>query len=126
MRPLWLYFEISAVAFVACLVLIALSNWRVLRRIDRYSPPAHMPRVSVLVPARNEEAHIGDCVRSLLAQDYPDFEVVVLNDHSTDRTGRDPRCFERRGCTTASVGGRGPAGRLAGQTLGLSTTGRGI
>ena len=56
MRPLWLYFEISAVAFVACLVFIALTNWRVLRRIDRYSPPAHMPRVSVLVPARNEEA----------------------------------------------------------------------
>jgi chlorobactene glucosyltransferase len=46
-----------------------------------------MPRVSVLVPARNEEAHIGDCVRSLLAQDYPDFEVIVLDDHSTDRTG---------------------------------------
>ena len=87
MRPLWLYVEISAVAFVACLVLIALSNWRLLRRIDRYPPPPRTPRVSVLVPARNEEAHIGDCVRSLLAQDYPDFEVVVLNDHSTDRTG---------------------------------------
>jgi chlorobactene glucosyltransferase len=40
----------------------------------------------VLTPARNEEAQIGDCVRSLLAQDYPDYEVVVLDDHSTDRT----------------------------------------
>jgi chlorobactene glucosyltransferase len=87
MRPLWLYFETSTVAFVACLVLITLSNWRLLRRIDRCPPARRTPRVSVLVPARNEEAHIGDCVRSLLAQDYPDFEVVVLNDHSTDRTG---------------------------------------
>ena len=87
MRPLWLYVEISAVGFVACLVLIALSNWRLLRRIDRYPPPPRTPRVSVLVPARNEEAHIRDCVRSLLAQDYPDFEVLVLNDHSTDHTG---------------------------------------
>jgi chlorobactene glucosyltransferase len=87
MRPLWLSFEISAVAFVAFLVLIALSNWRVLRRLDRYRLPGWRPRVSVLVPARNEEAQIGDCVRSLLAQDYPDFDVVVLNDHSTDRTG---------------------------------------
>jgi chlorobactene glucosyltransferase len=87
MRPLWLYFEISAVAFVACLVLVALSNWRVLRRLDRYGLPVRTPRVSVLVPARDEEAQIGDCVRSLLAQEHPDFEVVVLNDHSTDRTG---------------------------------------
>ena len=87
MRPLWLYVEISAVAFVACLVLVSISNWRLLRRLDRYPPPPRTPRVSVLVPARNEEAHIGDCVRSLLAQDYPDFEVLVLNDHSTDRTG---------------------------------------
>jgi len=87
MRPLWLYVEISAVAFVVCLVLIALSNWRLLRRLDRCTPPPRTPRVSALVPARNEEAHIGDCVRSLLAQDYPDFEVVALDDHSTDRTG---------------------------------------
>ena len=88
MRLLWLYVEISAVAFGACLVLIALSNWRVLRRIDRYPSPLQTPRVSVLVPARDEEAHIGDCVRSLLAQEYPNFEVVVLDDHSTDRTAQ--------------------------------------
>lgn len=87
MRPLWLYFEVSVVAFAACLVLISLSNWRVLRRMDRYRRAGRLPRVSVLVPARNEEANIGACVRSLLAQDYPDFEVVVLNDGSTDRTG---------------------------------------
>jgi len=87
MRLLWLYFEISAVAFAVCLVLIGLSNLRRLRRIDRYPPSPATPRVSVLVPARNEEAHIGACVASLLAQDYPDLEVVVLNDHSTDRTG---------------------------------------
>lgn len=86
MRGLWLYFEISAVAFVVCLVFIALSNWRLLRRLDCYPPTTSTPRVSMLVPARNEEAHIGDCVRSLLAQDYPDYEVLVLDDHSNDRT----------------------------------------
>jgi len=87
MRLLWLYFLISAVAFVLCLVLIGLSNLRRLRRLDRYPPAPATPRVSVLVPARNEEANIGACVASLLAQDYPDLEVAVLNDHSTDRTG---------------------------------------
>ena len=50
--------------------------------------PATGPRVSILVPARNEERCIGDCVRSLLAQDYPDWELIVLDDQSTDATPR--------------------------------------
>lgn len=45
-----------------------------------------MPKVSILVPARNEEAEIGDCLRSLLQQRHPDVEIVVLDDRSTDRT----------------------------------------
>jgi len=85
-RFFWLFFELSVTAFVGCLVALTLINWRLLPRIDRAPAPRSRPRVSVLVPARNEEANIGDCVRSLLAQDYDDFEVVVLNDHSTDRT----------------------------------------
>jgi chlorobactene glucosyltransferase len=50
--------------------------------------PASGPRVSILVPARNEERCIGDCVASLLAQDYPDWELIVLDDQSTDATPR--------------------------------------
>ena len=52
-------------------------------------PPAaaDAPRVSILVPARNEALNIGPCVRSLLAQDYPNCELLVLDDHSTDGTG---------------------------------------
>ncbi len=45
-----------------------------------------LPLVSILVPARNEEETIAPCVRSLLAQNYPRFEVVVLDDRSTDDT----------------------------------------
>ena len=45
------------------------------------------PKVSALVPARNEEHNIGRCLESLMAQDYPNLEVVVLNDRSEDRTG---------------------------------------
>ncbi len=44
------------------------------------------PRISVLVPARNEALNIERCVRSLLTQDYPNFSVHVLDDHSTDST----------------------------------------
>jgi chlorobactene glucosyltransferase len=57
-------------------------------------------RVSLLIPARNEELAIGATVDAALAQDWPDFEVIVVDDGSTDRTGailversarRDPR-----------------------------------
>ena len=44
------------------------------------------PRISVLVPARDEEDNIEACVRSLLALNYPNFEVIVLDDHSSDDT----------------------------------------
>ena len=56
-------------------------------RLKPAAPPlSHMPLVSVCVPARNEERAVGDCVRSLLNQDYPNYEVIVVDDGSTDRT----------------------------------------
>jgi len=51
------------------------------------SPDARIPRVSVVVAARDEEEDIEETLRSLLALDYPDLEVVVANDRSSDRTG---------------------------------------
>ena len=78
----------SPIIFLGVLLLIALSNLLFLRRLERYGRPAQFPRLSVLVPARNEEANIGPCVRSLLAQDYPDFELLVLDDESSDQTAQ--------------------------------------
>lgn len=49
--------------------------------------PAGNPRVSIIVPARNEEAEIENCLRSLLVLDYDNYEVIAVNDRSTDRTG---------------------------------------
>jgi glycosyltransferase involved in cell wall biosynthesis len=45
------------------------------------------PKVSIIVPARNEEDHIEQTLVQLLALDYPDYEVIAVNDRSTDRTG---------------------------------------
>jgi chlorobactene glucosyltransferase len=59
-------------------------------RIERASPPAggEAPFITVIIPARDEEANIGTCLLSLLAQDYPDdrLHAVVVDDHSADRT----------------------------------------
>lgn len=46
----------------------------------------NLPLVSVIVPARNEQGNIQRCLLSLLAQNYPSFEVIVVNDSSTDYT----------------------------------------
>ena len=45
------------------------------------------PRVSIIVPARNEEAHIRETLTRLLALEYSNYEVIAVNDRSTDGTG---------------------------------------
>jgi chlorobactene glucosyltransferase len=49
-------------------------------------PPVEAPLISVIVPARNEDRNLRRCAESLLAQNYPNFELIVLDDRSTDAT----------------------------------------
>jgi len=49
--------------------------------------PAGEPRITVIVPARNEDADIAACLRSLLSQDYANLRIIAVDDRSTDRTG---------------------------------------
>ncbi len=49
--------------------------------------PTGEPRVSIIVPARNEEEDIRETLVRLLALDYSNYEVIAVNDRSTDRTG---------------------------------------
>ena len=67
---------------------------------DRRSPGN--PRVSIIIPARNEEADIEATLTRLLSLDYDNFEIIAIDDRSTDRTG------EIMGRVTAGV----PLGRL--------------
>ncbi|MBN1375724.1 MAG: glycosyltransferase [Dehalococcoidia bacterium] len=58
-----------------------------LKRPSRKSKlPQDLPLVSVLIPARNEEENIELCLSSILRQDYPNIEVLVLDDNSQDKT----------------------------------------
>ncbi len=58
-----------------------------LKSLPASPPDAVLPRISVVVPARNEGASIESCLRSLLEQDYADLEVIAVDDRSTDSTG---------------------------------------
>ncbi len=55
-------------------------------RIPRSGGLSVEPPVSVIIPARDEQKNIGCCLESILCQDYSDFEVIVLDDGSSDRT----------------------------------------
>ena len=87
---------VGILAFQAAILLIVLSNAVVLLRprrgARREAPGGPLPLVSLLVPARNEAANVGACVRSLLGQRYPRLEVLVLDDRSEDET---PAILER-------------------------------
>ncbi len=70
----------------AGLFLTLLANVFYVRRGRRRVVPERYPAVSILIPARNEEQNLRRLLPSLLAQDYPDFEVIVYDDGSEDGT----------------------------------------
>ena len=74
------------IIFQTVILLVILSNIRITHRARRHPQQINFPMVSILVPARNEERNISGCVQSLLALDYPSFEVLVLDDQSSDNT----------------------------------------
>ncbi len=57
------------------------------------APTSERPAVSVIVPARNEEASLGACLQSLVSQTGLDFEIIVVDDGSTDRTRQIAQSF---------------------------------
>lgn len=84
------YFGLLALAYFP----MALSYCVWERRLKARAGAIHYtPRVSVLVPAYNEEKTISPSIQSILDSDYPDFEVIVVNDGSTDATERELQPF---------------------------------
>jgi chlorobactene glucosyltransferase len=77
---------IHLIVFQAIVLLVILSNIRIIHASRKHFPPMVFPMVSILVPVRNEERSIAGCVQSLLEQNYPSFEVLVLDDQSDDET----------------------------------------
>ena len=77
---------IHLIIFQGLILIIITWNLLLIHRIRKPLQIDDPPSVSILVPARNEELNIVACINSLLDQDYPDFEVLVLDDQSIDQT----------------------------------------
>jgi glycosyltransferase involved in cell wall biosynthesis len=84
---LWIYAAVIAIWPIRSVVL-----WFISRRLDiltprspRYASP-DAPLVSAIIPAKDEENTLADCLRSVCAQSYPNLEILVVDDRSTDQT----------------------------------------
>jgi len=87
-----IFFQIAAVimaivglyAFITTMINIA--YFSIMNRTDRIADPVTGPKVSVIIPARNEEFNLGRLLDSLIKQTYKNIEILVINDQSTDNT----------------------------------------
>lgn len=79
--------------FVMALVALY-QSYRTRQAVKETQPPVESPlpepapHISIILPVRDEEANLEACLSTLLAQDYPDFDITIIDDGSTDATPR--------------------------------------
>lgn len=56
------------------------------RNVPEFPVLEEFPLISVLIPARNEERHIAETVNAILETEYPNYEIIIIDDASTDNT----------------------------------------
>jgi len=83
----WALVAVGVLTLVRVLLLLLVAPWHVIRdRRRRRDRPVVLDPVTVIVPAHNEAAVIARTVQSLVGSDYPDLEVIVVDDGSSDGT----------------------------------------
>ncbi|HIN66822.1 MAG TPA: glycosyltransferase [Candidatus Obscuribacterales bacterium] len=75
-----------ALVVLVALMLSFFATFRTVPKSELHSE--ELPSISVVVPVRNEEGKVARCLESLALQDYPNFDIVVVNDKSTDASGQ--------------------------------------
>ena len=80
---------VDALVFIAVVVpfVLLIRHRNAIPKLPALAEPSTLPRVSVVVPARDEGSTIGRALGSLLEEDYPELEVIVIDDRSSDATG---------------------------------------
>ena len=101
------YLIISTIIFLPALLIIYWLHNQAWLQVT--TPPVQAPNagafISIIVPARNEERNIARCVEALLNQDYPAYEVIVLDDRSSDNTPEILSSFSARDHRLVVLGG---------------------
>lgn len=97
-----IHYSFSAIIIgIACTWIILIKSMRDSFRFtpelnEFESKPHDSPRVSIILPARNEEGYIGKCLDSLIAQDYSNYEIIAIDDSSEDNTGKILRDYAKK------------------------------
>ena len=88
-----LYYQYFILFILSIITLNFIINNILFKNINNFKLPHEIlsspPLVSVLIPARNEENNIRRILNSMIKQDYPNLEILVLDDNSTDATSPD-------------------------------------
>ncbi|MFB5625705.1 MAG: glycosyltransferase, partial [Nitrosopumilus sp.] len=85
-------YSITAILIGICgawvfLIRSMLTSFNMTPYLDKFEKTNHhTPKVSIILPARNEEEFLSKCLDTLIAQDYPNYEIIAIDDSSTDST----------------------------------------
>ena len=104
------FYSVFAISIIRLSIRFCLSLGYHLRKKGRRS--GSFPMISIVVPAYNEEATIRGCVQSLLGLNYAHYEVIVVDDGSTDRTFEEVEGFAVSGVRVIRQENRGKANAL--------------
>ena len=77
------------------------------------------PKVSIILPARNEEEFLGKCLDSLENQDYDNYEIVVIDDSSEDRTKEIILEHAEKSSKIVPISAKNKTRRMDGEKLGM-------
>lgn len=85
---MWYLYQAIITFCLAIFMVNLILNLRALHRLgkEKGELPEPLPPISILIPARDEESNIVTCLDSLRGQDYPNYEIIVLDDNSSDNT----------------------------------------
>lgn len=85
----WAYVLLGPGAWIILAYLMMVGRERMTRlKRSKSVLPSDVPLVSILIPARDEALQIRSCIERVMKQDYPFYEIIVINDRSRDQTGK--------------------------------------